>query len=110
MNPYSLENPERLRLLLKALQGALETHDHNAKIEKLIEQHGDSDGMLHKQYAKPRYWVNNLLVMAQITDDEDDPFMEETYFIKEGGAVTFQRDGAKNPASFIRDLPPVMAW
>jgi hypothetical protein len=108
MNPYSLENPARLKLLLKALQDALETNDHNAIIEKAIADHGDEDGMLHRQYRKPRYWIHNLLIIAQITDDEDDPMEEETYHIKEGGPVAIQNDGDKNIATPFRDLPPVM--
>jgi hypothetical protein len=93
---------------LNALQNALETHEHNARIEKHIKENGDPDGLWHKHFKKPRYWINNLFILAQITDDEDDPMMEETYNIQEGGAVAFQDDGAKNEASFVRDLPPVM--
>lgn len=91
-----------------ALGNALATHDHNLKIEKMIEKKGDEDGKLHRLYLKPRFWPNNLLIIAQITDDEDDPFGEETYHIQEGGAVSLQEDGTKGDASFIRDLPPVM--
>lgn len=93
---------------MNALQNALATHDHNVAIEKKIEEYGDQDGLLHRKYKKPRFWINNMFILAQITDDEDDPIMEETYNIQEGGAVLFQEDGAKNEASFIRDLPPVM--
>lgn len=108
--PGKIDNPERIRQLITSLQGAVEAHEHNSQIEALIAKHGDEDGMLANQYVLPRFWIHSLLIMAQITDDEDDPMQEETFFIKEGGPVLFQEDGAKNTATPFRDLPSVMCW
>ncbi|MCK4958676.1 MAG: hypothetical protein KAT00_04740 [Planctomycetes bacterium] len=108
MNPYALNNTARLKYFAEAILESVRVAEHNSLVEQRIEKEGDRDGHLHKQYEKPRFWINNMFVLAQITDDEDDLLGEETYNIKEGGAVLFQEDGAKNESSIVRDLPPVM--
>lgn len=108
MNPYSLNNLARLKYLAAAILESVQIAEDNAFIETRIAAEGDPDGNLNAQYKKPRFWINNLFILAQITNDEDDPLGEETYNIQEGGAVLFQEDGAKNESSVVRDLPPVM--
>lgn len=108
MNPYALENAARLRKFAEIVLESANISEHNARIEKKITENGDADGKLHEQYRKPQFWINNLFVLAQVTDDEDDPLGEETYNIKEGGVVLFRNDGEKNESSAMRDLPPVM--
>lgn len=108
MNPYSLNNLARLKCFAEAILESVAVAEHNAEIERRIADEGDRTGILQVQYKKPRFWINNLFVLAQITDDDDDPLGEETYNIQEGGAVLFQEDGAKNESSVVRDLPPII--
>lgn len=108
MNPYALKNAGRLKYFSEAVLESIRVSEHNALVEQRIKENGDADGYLHRQYERPRFDIQGLLVMAQITDNEDDPMMDETYFIQEGEPVLFQDDGAKNTAAPFRDLPPVM--
>lgn len=84
----------------------METHDHNKIIEKEIVEKGDPFGKLNEKYRMPNYMINNLLLIAQISDMDNGPLEQETYHIKEGGVVLFQGDGEKTDL----EIPAITSW
>jgi len=110
MNPYALKNSARLKYFAEAILESVRVSEHNALVEQRIKEKGDENGFLNRQYEHPRFDIQGLLIMAQITDNEDDPMMEETYFIQEGDPVLFRDDGAKNMAAPFRECGSVLCW
>lgn len=112
MNPYEIENASsmaRLRQFAEAMLESIDVSEHNLRIEKEIKEKGDADGNLHKQYRKPRYWIRNLMILAQITDDEEhSPWEQETFKITAGGAVEFGEDGAVSTVEDYKNMGGVL--
>lgn len=92
MNPFKLENTERLAQIVRILGDNILLSDHNKKTENMIKQFGDANGELSKRYALPTEEITAVMIIAQVLD-KNDPTIEHTYNIQ-SGVVKMAKDGS----------------